>query len=296
MSSPRWMSLMRRVSLVFGAAMLAVGLAGAQSLNSPNFNAVSSNESSSSDSESVTDFGGGADALSVAASPSAPLGGGTGAGQQYGEKHGLFSLSRLAGEAGGGFNAPIGNATSSGSSSSTTYGGPWLTYGGNFTAGLGLRFSQRFSVLGEYQFIDDKLPGAFIAAVGTQGGNAHIWSLTLDPVIDLFPKAKNSVYITGGGGFYRKLTNFTDPEEGEECYYYCGIVVENETVYHFSSNQGGINFGAGFTHHLGNSSYGDTKTKLFAEARYVFVDTPDTAPSIATGHTETLPVTVGVRW
>jgi hypothetical protein len=290
------MSLTRRVSLLFGAAMLAIGSAGAQSLNSPNSNAVSANASSSSDSQFLTDFGGGANALAAATLPSSAFAGGTGAGQQYGEKHGLFSLSRIAGEAGGGFNGPIGNDTSSGSSSSTTYGGPYMTWGGNFTGGLGLRFSQRFSLLGEYQFIDDKLPGAFIAAVGTQGGNAHIWSLTLDPVIDLFPKAKNSVYVTGGGGFYRKVTNFTDPEEGEQCYSYCGIVVENETVFHFSSNQGGMNLGVGFTHHLGNSSYGDTETKLFAEARYLFVDTPNTSPTIATGHTEAIPVTVGVRW
>jgi hypothetical protein len=81
------------------------------------------------------------------------------------------------------------------------------------------------------------------------------------------PKAKNSIYVTGGGGFYRKVTSFTDPVEGEECYYYCGIVVENQTVYHFSSNQGGVNFGAGLTHRLGGT-YGDGQMKLYAEARY----------------------------
>jgi len=297
MSSPQWVSLTRRVSFLCAALMFAIGPASAQSSMSPNFNASSANESSSLQYV-ADDSSDGATALSDAA---AALGSGrAGAGQDYGAKHGMLSWSHVTGEAGGGLNAPIGNDTSSGGNSNSSgasgnYGGPFLTYGGNFTGGLGLRFSPRISLLGEYQFIDDKLPGAFIAAVGTQGGHAHIWSLTLDPVIDLFPKSINSGYVTGGGGLYRKVTSFTDPVEGEECYYYCGIVVENETVYHFSSNQGGVNFGAGFTHRLGGT-YGDGQMKLYAEARYLWIDTPPVAAYNGTGRTEAIPITVGVRW
>jgi hypothetical protein len=126
---------------------------------------------------------------------------------------------------GAGFNAPIGNDI------------PYITWGGNFAFGGGLHLSKRFTVLAEYQFMDNKLPGALIAEAGTQGGHAHIWSLTLNPVIDLFPARANSVYLTGGGGFYRKLTSFTEPGE------YGSVVVG-----HFSSNQGGISFGLGLTH------------------------------------------------
>ncbi len=297
MTNPHWMSLTRRVSLIFGAAMLAAGFAAAQSSINSTQNGISApTESSSADGLLLADDGGGAPALSAAAHDLEPAAGGAaGAGQEYGSKRGLLSWSRVAGEFGGGFNAPIGNDTSSGNSTATNFGGPFLTYGGNFTGGLGLRFNNRFSLLGEYQFMDDKLPGSFIAAVGTQGGHAHIWSLTLDPVIDLFPKATNSVYVTGGGGFYRKVTSFTDPVQGEECYYFCEIVTENETVYHFSSNQGGINFGAGFTHKLGGT-YGDGQTKLFAEARYVWIDTPSINSYNGTGRTEVIPVTIGIRF
>ncbi len=116
--------------------------------------------------------------------------------------------------------------------------------------------------------MDDKLPGSLIGYAGAQGGHAHIWSLTLDPVIDLFPKAKNSVYVTGGGGFYRKVTSFTDPEEVEECYYFCVVGTENVVVSHFSSNQGGVNVGVGFTHTLGSADMGSSgNLKVFAEAR-----------------------------
>ncbi len=134
-----------------------------------------------------------------AALPSAASAGSSAAEQHPGGwKHNLSN--NIAFEAGGGFNGPIGND------------GPFITWGGNFTVGGGLHFSKRFSLLAEYQFLDNKLPGSLIADAGAQGGHSHIWSLTLDPVIDLFPSRTNSAYVTGGGGFYRKVTSFTDPE------------------------------------------------------------------------------------
>jgi hypothetical protein len=192
-------------------------------------------------------------------------------------------------EVGGGFNAPVGNDTSKAN------GGPFITWGGNFTVGGGTYFTKHVGLLAEYQYVDNKLPGSLIAEIPAQGGHAHIWSLTLDPIIDLFPKRTNSLYVTGGGGFYRKVTSFTDPEEQEECDYYCGIVVTNATVYHFSSNQGGINFGLGYTHRFGGM-YGEGRAKLFAEARYLFVDTPPVSATNGTGTTGLIPVTLGVRW
>lgn len=283
MSSPHWMSLLRRAFLLCGVVIVAVGSASAQSTFSFNsYNALSASESSSTSNQLVAD-GGLADgeALSLAA---AALGSGAGAGagqQEGGWKHGRFSAGHLAFEAGAGFNAPIGNDT------------PFITWGGNFTVGGGLHLSNRITTLIEYQFIDDKLPGAFVAAGGGENGNAHIWSLTLDPVVDLFPKRSNSIYVTGGGGFYRKVTSFTV----NVCCDFYGYVVP-EVANHFSSNQGGLNAGVGISHRLGGV-YGDGQTKLFAEARYLFVDTPRfnafTGP-VPVGTTELIPVNFGVRW
>ncbi len=211
-----------------------------------------------------------------------------GGGGQYGgggEKHKV--LHNWTFEAGGGFNAPISNS---------------ITYGGQFTAGAGLKFNKYLSALIEYQFLDDKLPGYLIAEAGANGGYAHIWSFTIDPVIDLMPKATNDVYITGGGGFYRKVTSFTDPEETEYCYYFCEVGTTNAVVGHFSSNQGGINFGAGFQHRMG-SMYGDSNTKMFVEARYVDVFSPAVMGSAnglgvtsVAANTRLIPVSVGVRF
>ena len=292
MSSPLRISLMRRTCLVPSLALLVAVSASAQS--SPSTSATTQyapGESSSAAFEPGFDDGlSGATALRAAASS---FGSGSSAAQDEngggGGHHSLFHS--LAFEAGGGANGPTSDSSN------------YITWGGNFTVGGGLHFTKRFSALAEYQFIDDKLPGPVIAETGANGGNAHIWSLTIDPVIDLFPKSTNSVYVTGGGGFYRKVTNFTDPEEAEYCeYYYCSVTEENEVVGHFSSNQGGWNVGGGFTHRVGGV-YNDGTMKLFAEVRYLDVLTPASAiaanglgtATLGAG-TKLIPITLGLRW
>lgn len=225
--------------------------------------------------------------------PAAPSPAGAAAGQNgtYGYHSHSGWASHLTFEAGGGANGPTSDSSSD------------ITWGGNFTVGGGYRFTPHLSGLIEYQFIDDKLPGALIGETGANGGDAHIWSFTLAPVVDLFPKSTNDVYITGGGGFYRKVTNFTDPQEVEYCYYYyCGVGVQNVVVGHFSSNQGGWNIGGGFTHRLGGT-YGDSNLKLFAEVRYLDVMTPASAVApnglgtAAVGEdTKLIPITLGIRF
>lgn len=270
------MSLTRRVPLLGPAVLLAVLSAGAQSSLSPNESSSTSYQIAAFDNDGA-----------LASLYPAPAAGGAGNGDGSTMKHSIFSMSNIAVEGGAGFNTPVGNA------------GPFLTWGGNFTGGAGLHITKRISVLAEYQFADDKLPGAMAAAVGGTGGNAHIWSFTLDPVIDLMPKWKNSAYVTGGGGFYRKVTSFTSPEDVEECspFYGCGIFTENGVIGHYSSNQLGANFGFGITHRL-TGVYGDGSAKLFAETRYTYIASPRYTPAFTNpvGTTEVIPVTLGIRW
>lgn len=295
MASPRSMSLMRHASILSAAVVLAVGAASAQV--APSHEPSSSTVVDPPDTAAVSESSSSAVPLADDANPdgaglpAAPSASGAGAaGQDYGNHHhSLFS--HMTFEAGGGFNAPTSDSS------------PYITWGGNFTVGAGYRINPRVSVLTEYQFIDDKLPGALIAETGASGGYAHVWSFTVDPVVDLAPKRTNDVYVTGGGGFYRKVTSFTDPEPAEYCtYFYCGVAYESTVVGHFSSNQGGWNVGGGFTHRLGGI-YGDGTMKLFAEVRYLDVDTPAEVSSpnglgtttVGSG-TKLVPVTVGVRW
>lgn len=291
MHSFRPMWLVRRASILTAVVVLTAGAANAQfarSADSSSTVAVSASESSSAaDSMPAVDGGDG-----LAALPAAPAAGGSGAaGRQnggYDTQSGGSFFSRMTWEGGGGFNAPAGDD---------------ITWGANFTVGGGLHFDPRWSALIEYQFIHDKLPGRLINDVGADGGYATIWSFTVAPVFDLFPKKTNDIYVTGGGGFYRKVTNFTDPEPTLFCtYFYCGIGYQNTVVGHFSSNQGGWNIGAGYQHRLGGM-YGDSRMKLFAEARYLQVLSPatTTAPNglgvtSVQENTNLIPVTFGVRW
>jgi hypothetical protein len=281
---------MRRVSILATAAFLAVSLASAQSNVASTQTSAPALSPDESSSLQVADVMAPADPFAEPAARAAGRPSAAAAGQDYGGGS-MWSKarSRFTFEAGGGFNAPESNA---------------ITWGGNITVGGGMNLSKHLAVLAEYQFIDDKLPGYLIAETGANGGNAHIWSLTLAPVIDLFPKASNDVYITGGGGFYRKVTSFTDPSEQEYCdYFYCGIITVNAVVGHFSSNQGGWNVGWGFQHRLGGM-YGDSKTRLFVEARYLDIMTPAVIGATPNGlssttvaaDTKLVPITVGIRF
>lgn len=287
MSSSQWVLLTRRASLFVCAVVLAAGFASAQSAVSDHTGAASvSADESSSDSFSVASS---ANSDDSAALPSAPAAAGSGAAQEptdNGLKHTL--THNFTFEAGGGFNAPVSSK---------------ITWGGNFTLGGGYNLSERLALLAEYQFIADKLPGALIAEAGAVGGYAHIWSLTVDPVFDIYPKNSNDLYITGGGGFYRKVTNFTNPQQQQYCsYYYCGVGIANQVVGHFSSNQGGFSVGGGYIRRFGGM-YGDSRLKLFAEVRYLDVLTPavTTNPNglgttSVTAGTRVIPITLGVRW
>jgi hypothetical protein len=293
MPFPSSMPQMRRASFFGSMVILAAGFAAAQSAV-PSIQSTSVGYSSSNDSNSpmLAEF---AAPEGLGALPSAPKPAASAAGQENGRGRGGWKqnvASKYALELGGGFNAPTDKN--------------YITWGSQFTLGGGLNFSKRFALLAEYQFIRDKLPGKLIAQTGANGGYAHIWSLTLDPVISLFPNSQNDVYVTGGGGFYRKVTSFTDPQQAIFCDYYygyCGVGVVNAVVGHFSSNQGGYNIGAGYQHRMGGM-YGDSKMKLFVEARYLDVLTPAVngiTPSglgvttVAAG-TKVIPVSVGIRW
>jgi hypothetical protein len=278
------------------AALLASGLANAQSVaDQPS----TSSAWSSSQTEAVQ-MASAAVPANTAALPSAPEPAGAAAAQDdsntYSGWHGHDIVHRLTFEAGGGFAAPAGDKA-------------YITYGGMFTVGGGVNISQNLAMLIEYQFIDSKMPGAIIAEAGAQGGRYHIWSFTLAPVWDLFPKAGNDVYITGGGGFYRKVTNFTNPTQTYFCsYYYCAPGYANTTVGHFSSNQGGFNIGGGYQHRF-SGMYGEGKTRFFAEVRYLDVLSPalkqapggagnqaNLNPVNIAADTKLLPITVGIRW
>jgi hypothetical protein len=238
---------------------------------------------------------------------------GEGASPQYGGNNRRSSnypnyegkASHIAFEGGFGFSVPIGNDTHF-STSSFNNGAlsPDEALGYAVNLGAGWNFSKRFGALLEYQFLRQGMGNDFLDALNAEsgtsgtgtsvGGNINTWSLTVDPIVYLPFSHKSGAYVTGGGGFYRKVTNFTEPVE--ECDPYYGCYYVSGTVAHFSSNQGGANGGVGFYRKIFGQ---DSNAKFFAEVRYVWVNSPvaNSSNSYQGSGTEGLiPVTFGIRF
>jgi hypothetical protein len=239
----------------------------------------------------------------ASASGSPQYGGGRRSSSSYPSYESRFS--HIAFEGGFGFSAPIGNDTTF-STTSLNNGdlSPDEAFGYALNVGGGWNFTKKFGALLEYQFLRQGMGNDFLnalnAASGTSGsgtpigGNINTWSFTVDPVFYLPFNHKSGAYVTGGGGFYRKVSNFTEPVE--ECDPYYGCYDVTGTVAHFSSNQGGVNGGVGFYHKVFGQ---DSNGKFFAEVRYVWVNSPgpNASNSYQGSGTEALiPVTFGIRF
>ena len=250
----------------------------------------------------------------------APQYGGGYGGGRYHRYTDNSRLSHFAFEAGGGFTAPIGNDVNGGFTTifavpgSTTQNYGTDSWGGNFLVGAGWNFSKRFALLGEYQYDTNKIPGRTLSefyaltdpvegfstsGILNIGGSVHTQSITAEPVFYYFNSDKHNYagYIIGGGGYYHKSVNFTAPVEEESLY---GVFVTNQTFTSYSDNALGFNLGTGVSFKPFGS---DSRAKIFAEARYVFVNTPSESTAdlsnsnvLHTGTEELIPVTVGIRF
>lgn len=282
------LSLPGRLVLAGVAALLSVGVASAQSssLETSHNSAVSATESSS------TDFNYAASDADASASPSpAPAAG----GGQYDNKTTSSSSGwkgKLALEFGGGLNIPTSGTS------------PYVNTGWQINVGGGFHLTKMVSLLAMYQFIGDGMPSSIAAQAGVDGGNVHIWSITANPIVNLMPHHNTGVYVTGGGGFYHKSTNFQVQSPQQFCsYFYCGIGYVPQTVGSFSSNQGGWSIGGGVSHRFAGA-YGDGRMALFAEARYLDVlspaivnQSPNGLNPITIGEgTKLVPISFGLRF
>jgi len=289
-NSDRTCPLPRRMLVAASALAMAFSLsAAAQTASAPDHSSDGQSYSSSTAYQAYLNtndlFGG-----SSSAAPMASAAANASASPQYGGRSSNSSYpsyqskwSHLAFVGGGGFSAPLGN---------DTHG--YETWGYNLDVGGGWNFSKNFGVLFEYQFDKMKIPGSTLANAGVQGGNINSHLFLFDPVYYQPVGRNKGVYVTGGAGFSRKVTNFTELEQGEECYYFCYYVTEPVTVSSFSSTQLAADGGLGFYW----KAFGpDSKAKLFAEARYIFVDSPKpTTTTEGEGTEEIIPVTFGIRF
>ena len=284
-------SCLRARRILIAASAFALGFslsAAAQTSSTSQISADGQSYSSSReylaslDPDALPRTGTPAVASAALAGPSPQYGGGRSNYPSYPNYESRWS--HLAFLAGGGFTTPVGNATHG-----------YETWGYNFDVGAGWNFSKRLGVLFEYDFNKNKIPGATIALVGAQGGNINTHLFMFNPIYYFMARRTTGAYVLGGVGFSRKVTNFTNLVQTTQCYYYfCGYGYAPVTVAHFSSNQFAADGGLG----LYWKAFGpDSKAKLFAEARYVFVDSPKPTQSQNGEGTEGLiPVTFGIRF
>jgi hypothetical protein len=100
------------------------------------------------------------------------------------------------------------------------------------------------------------------------GGNSHIWSFTLDPIMNFYTSDTWGAYVIGGGGFYHKTANFTVPSIGTYCDFFgfCYQFQANQTIDKYTSNAFGVNGGLGLTYKFSRFA----GERFFVEARYVY--------------------------
>ncbi|MCW5981157.1 MAG: outer membrane beta-barrel protein [Bryobacteraceae bacterium] len=181
---------------------------------------------------------------------------------------------------GGGFTQPTGQASDR------------FDRGYNLAAGAGINFNPRVGVMAEFGYNNLNISRNALADVGVPAGDGRIYSVTLNPVVRLNPRGRFDAYLVGGGGYYRRTIEFTEPTTAaitafDPFYgvFFPTVVPVNQVLGSFSQNKAGWNAGAGVTFAVRE----DSNAKFFAESRYHYIYTTPVRTAV-------LPVTFGFRW
>lgn len=195
-----------------------------------------------------------------------------------------------------------------------------LTPSYTFQVGAGRNFNKTFGILAQFDWANFGIQGStlrnqqiiydnYTDATGLDG-YSHVWSLSINPIVNFYTSDTWGAYAIGGVGFYHKIATFTLPGTGTYCdpyYGYCYNYQANFPIDSYTSNAPGLSGGLGLTRKI--SRFGSAK--IYAEARYVWVDN-QSRPFSTTGtsqnpnyfnvfpansqHTSYVPITFGFRW
>lgn len=164
--------------------------------------------------------------------------------------------------------------------------------GFNLGAGAGINFTPAFGVIGEVGYNDMGLNAAALNAARAPGGSTRILSVTANPIIRFNPRGRFGAYVVGGGGWYRRTLEFTEPTlipvTGFDPFFgvfFPAAIPADQVISSSSQNRGGWNVGGGIT----AGFRGDSTAKVFAETRYHYLYTDPERTTL-------LPVTFGFRW
>lgn len=154
----------------------------------------------------------------------------------------------------------------------------------DFQVGAGRNFNKNVSLMLQYDYDRFGLNGRTIGnqqnvynygapaqyRISGLDANAHVWSVTLNPVYNFYSSEGLGAYVVAGVGFYHKVTNFTVPTTGTayDPYYGPYQYTADQVIDHYTSNAPGFNAGFGLTYKPSRFA----GERLFAEVRYVFVN------------------------
>jgi hypothetical protein len=196
---------------------------------------------------------------------------------------GLFSLNaqevpRFTADLGAGFTQGVGNT------------GRHLDDGWNIRGGVGYNFTPYLGAMLQLDYNSMGINSATLDRIGFPGGDVHVFSATIDPILHLNPRGHLDPYIIGGGGIYHRTQEFTQPGTATLTAFdpffggfFPVTVPTTEILNSYTVNKPGVNIGAGVA--LGTKFHG----KIFAEARYNRI-------FMGNFHTDYIPVTFGFRW
>lgn len=182
--------------------------------------------------------------------------------------------SHFAFQLGVGFTEPVGRT------------GMYTDVGYNTSAGVGYNFNSYLGALIDLNVDSVGVNSPTLNSIGVHGGNVNVFSATLDPIVHVMPHSRMDVYVTGGGGEYRREQIFVAPlfspvNNGAS---YFGIASSGPIPSSSSVNRPGVDIG------MGIAVGGKWRGKFYAEAKYnrIFLSGPF--------HMDYVPVTFGYRW
>ncbi len=144
----------------------------------------------------------------------------------------------------------------------------YTKHGYNLTAGGGLSFPGNFELLGQFMFHETGVQDRVLEQLQVPDGNARHYSVTGNVKYSFLPGPVKP-YVIGGGGWYRRTVEFTEPATGVVTVYdpwwgWVGDVAvpTNRVLGSVSRDAGGVNVGGGLSFGFRGG------TRVFAEVRW----------------------------
>jgi len=186
------------------------------------------------------------------------------------------------------FNLGGGASLTNGTTRTFVRGG-----GGVAAAGVARNYSKYFGLRADFQWDNLPLRNSALQLAQAPGATNHVYSILLDPIINV-PVTKNwGGYILGGASFYRRSgsLNSSTAIPGSACnafFTWWGTCFNaslplNKQFLSASQNQFGENFGGGVTRKI------RPNVDLYVEFRYLHGKRNGIT-------TDLRPITIGVRW